>query len=198
VKQTTSVEALMNIIQKYADINNVDSLQKELKQYLYKPASVITEMIKPSLMAILKCENIQLVEKVKDWQEAIRVAAEPLRRDGSITDNYVHAMIQTVNKMGPYIVVGPKVAIPHARPEDGVNKLGMSFLKLTHCVPFSDERKHDVQMVIVLATIDGDTHLKALSQLSDMLSNETNIKNISEAKDANLIFELVKAYSNEK
>jgi mannitol operon transcriptional antiterminator len=197
-KQTTSVEALMNIIRKYAEINNEDSLQKELKQYLYKPASVMTEMAKPSLMEILRYESIQIIEGVKDWQEAIRLAAEPLTRDGSITDHYIHAMIQTVKKMGPYIVVGPKVAIPHARPEDGVNKLGMSFLKLTHCVPFSDERKHDVQMVIVLATIDGDTHLKALSQLSDMLSNETNIKNISQAKDSNLIFELVKAYSNEK
>ncbi len=31
-------------------------------------------------------------------------------------------MIANVNKFGTYIVIAPKVAMPHSRPEDGVNK----------------------------------------------------------------------------
>ena len=41
-------------------------------------------------------------------------------------------MINNVKEIGSYIVIAPKVAIPHARPEDGTNKLGISFLKLEH------------------------------------------------------------------
>ncbi|MFB8734775.1 PTS sugar transporter subunit IIA [Bacillus sp. SL00103] len=37
-------------------------------------------------------------------------------------------MIQSVDQNGPYIVIAPQVAIPHARPEDGVNELSMSLM----------------------------------------------------------------------
>jgi mannitol operon transcriptional antiterminator len=185
----------MNIIQKYTDVRNEEGLQKELKQYLYKPVRAQIERQKPSLNDLLKKENIQLQTEVKNWEEAIWVAAEPLKQDGSITDDYINAMVQNITKMGPYIVIAPKVAIPHARPEDGVNKLGLSFLKLAEVVPFSDKEIHDVQLVIVLAAIDGDTHLKAISQLTNMLTNKENIKKILEMESSDSIFEMVKSYS---
>jgi mannitol operon transcriptional antiterminator len=195
-KPAISMEALMDIIHKYADIHNEEGLQKELKRYLAKPAAVIKETRKPSLREILKTDNIQIINEVKNWLEAIRMAAEPLKQNGSVTDDYIEAMIQNIMNMGPYIVIAPKVAIPHARPEDGVNKLGMSLLKLENSVPFSDDEKHNVQVVIVLAAIDGETHLKALSQLTTMLSNETNMIEILKANRPNRIFELIEAYSN--
>ncbi|WP_223593905.1 BglG family transcription antiterminator [Neobacillus bataviensis] len=194
-KHTTSAEAIMNIIKKYADVYNEESLQKELKQYLYKPAAVSIETEKPLLMDLLKKENIQIIEDVKDWQEAILVASQPLKNVQAITDNYIEAMIQTIRKMGPYIVISPKVAIPHARPEDGVNRLGMSLLKLTKSVPFSEKGTHDVQLIIVLAAIDGDTHLKALSQLTNMLSNESTKQEIIKAESSEEIFQYIKVYS---
>lgn len=39
-------------------------------------------------------------------------------------------MIQKVESFGPFIHICPDVALPHARPEDGVNQLGMSLLKI--------------------------------------------------------------------
>jgi len=92
-------------------------------------------------------------------------------------------------------VIAPKVAIPHARPEDGVNKLSMSLLKLSKAVPFSEKSKHAIQIVIVLAAVDGETHLKALSQLSKMLSDKKNSNQILLANSPEEIFELVNAYS---
>jgi mannitol operon transcriptional antiterminator len=194
-QQRTSIEAVMSIVQKYAKVMDEESLQRELKKYLYQPANTSKEMPKPDLKDLLKVENIQVAESAPDWKEAIRLAAKPLLNDGAITNVYIRAMIDTLVKMGPYIVVSPKVAIPHARPEDGVNRLGMSLLRLEKSVPFSDQETHDVQLIIVLAAIDGEAHLKALSQLTNMLSDKDTKEKLIAGDQKERIFELIKAYS---
>ncbi|MEH7299145.1 BglG family transcription antiterminator [Neobacillus drentensis] len=194
-KQNSSIEALMEIIRRHTDVLDKEGLQQELKQYLYKPEKVVKEVGKPSLRDLLQLRRIQLKNEVSDWKEAIQVASEPLLQEGLITDKYVEVMISNVNNMGPYIVIAPKVAIPHARPEDGVNKLSMSLLKLSKTVPFSEKSKHAIQIVIVLAAVDGETHLKALSQLSKMLSDQKGTNQILLANSPEGIFELVNAYS---
>lgn len=194
-QQRTSIEAVMSIVQKYAEVIDEESLQRELKKYLYQPVNSSKEVVKPDLKDLLKKENIQVAEDVSDWKEAIRLAAQPLLKDKAITNVYIRAMIDTLVKMGPYIVVSPKVAIPHARPEDGVNRLGMSLLWLEHSVPFSDKGTHDVQLLIVLAAIDGEAHLKAISQLTNMLSDQTVKEKLLAAGSRESIYELIKAYS---
>jgi mannitol operon transcriptional antiterminator len=194
-KQNSSVDALMEIIQKHAKVLDKESLQQEIKQYLYKPEKVVREVGKPSLKDILKEEFIQIRSVVTDWKEAIRTAAEPLWKNGCITEDYIQAMIENIVKMGPYIVIAPKVAIPHARPEDGVNELSMSLLKLRNTVPLTDQKIHDIHLVIVLAAIDGETHLKALSQLTELLSEEKNMREMTLAETSNEIFNLISKYS---
>jgi mannitol operon transcriptional antiterminator len=195
VQQRTSTEAIMEIVQKYAEIIDEDSLRGELRKYLYQPAVTIKEVSKPSLKDLLKKNHIQVAEKVSGWREAVRLAAEPLVEKGSITEGYVQAMISTLLKMGPYVVVSPKVAIPHARPEDGVNKIGMSLLKLQQSVPFTDKGTHEVKLIIVLAAIDGDTHLKALSQLTNMLSDKKANSQILKMESPESIFNLITTFS---
>jgi mannitol operon transcriptional antiterminator len=195
-QQRTSTDAIMEIIQKYAEIIDEDSLRGELRKYLYQPAVTLKEVSKPSLEDLLKKKHIQVVQKVSGWREAIQLAAEPLIKNGSITEEYIQAMISTLLKMGPYVVVSPKVAVPHARPEDGVNKIGMSLLKLQQSVPFTDKGTHEVKIIIVLAAIDGDTHLKALSQLTNMLSDKKANSQILKMESPERIFDLITTFSN--
>jgi mannitol operon transcriptional antiterminator len=196
MQQRTSTEAILEIVQKYAEIIDEDSLRGELRKYLYQPTVTIKEVSKPSLKDLLKKTHIQVAEKVSGWREAVQLAAEPLVEKGSITEGYVQAMISTLLKMGPYVVVSPKVAIPHARPEDGVNKIGMSLLKLQQSVPFTDKGTHEVKLIIVLAAIDGDTHLKALSQLTNMLSDKKANSQILKMESPESIFNLITTFSN--
>lgn len=194
-QQRTSIEAVMAIVQKHAKVIDEESLQRDLKKYLYQPVKTIREMTKPHLKDLITIENIQVTESVPDWKEAIRLAALPLLKDSTITNVYMRAMIDTLEKMGPYVVVSPEVAIPHARPEDGVNKLGMSMLRLEKSVPFSAEGTHEVHLIIVLAAIDGEAHLKALSQLTNLLSNKDAKEKLIAESSAESIFEWIEAYS---
>ena len=83
-------------------------------------------------------DHIELNVRAANWQEAIYAAAKPLERSGAITKNYAEAMIASVHEYGPYIVLAPGVAIAHARPEDGVNELSVSFIQLAEPIPFGN------------------------------------------------------------
>ncbi len=141
-------------------------------------------------------ETIQFASHATDWKEAIKTAAKPLLTNEQITPSYIDAMIKSVEELGPYVVIAPGIAIPHARPEEGVNKLGMSLLRLDEAVPFSPKEKHQVKLLIVLAAVDHDQHLEALTQLSELLSEEENLKVIYGAKEKEEIIKLVTKYSN--
>ncbi len=71
------------------------------------------------LKDLLTADRIQFTDDKLDWREAIRLASAPLIEDGSITQNYVRAMIDSIETTGPYIVLTPGVALPHARPSEG-------------------------------------------------------------------------------
>ncbi|PFA63057.1 hypothetical protein CN378_18660 [Bacillus sp. AFS015802] len=184
-------DLLMDVIKRHATVHEEDALKRELVQLLEQTTPTIKELRKPMLNELLTEQTIQLKERVTSWEEAIRIASEPLVDQQSIRPDYVDAMITNVKELGPYIVIAPNIAIPHARPETGVEQLGMSFLRLEEPVYFSEKEKHRAQLIIVLAAIDNQTHLKALAQLTELLSNESNVERLIAASDQETVIELI-------
>lgn len=66
----------------------------------------------------LSASSIALNQRADDYKEAIRIGGNLLVNDGKATPEYASAMIDAVQEFGPYIVIAPGIAMPHARPED--------------------------------------------------------------------------------
>ena len=92
------------------------------------------------LTELLNIDTIQIADKVDTWQDAIRLASAPLLQQDKIENRYIQAMIQSIEKHGPYVVLTPKVALPHSRPTDGVKVLSMSLLHLHTPVLFAPDK----------------------------------------------------------
>lgn len=196
IPKLANIDAIMSIVQRHAQIKDEGKLLQELKTYFQNEKEMKNEVDqRPMLNEVLTVDKIQFAERADSWQEALQIAAEPLLADGSINQKYIDAMIDNVNKMGPYIVIAPGIALPHARPEEGVRKLGMSFLQLKQCCSFSEKEEHQVSLIFVLAAIDNDTHLKALSQLSKMLSDGSNLEKLRMAQSADEVLAIINQYS---
>lgn len=60
----------------------------------------------------------------------VEVSGRLLVDAGAVERRYIGAVPRTVEKLGPYAVIAPGVAIPHARPEDGANRVGLSLVVL--------------------------------------------------------------------
>lgn len=189
--QTSSVQAVLDIVRKYAEITDEAGLMEELNCYMSAGRSWMLEKPKPSLSDLLTGDMISVEEQAADWQAAIRTAAGPLLKQGYIENRYVDEMIAKVETLGPYIVVAPGIAIAHAKPQDGVLRLGISLLQLNHPVSFSKESRHQVHTVLVLASIDSETHLKALSELTSLLREPESLARLKQAKTKQQIIQQI-------
>ncbi|MGE7715201.1 Transcriptional antiterminator [Priestia megaterium] len=191
-----TTQAIMGIIKQHANIQDEPALLANLKLVIQQSKKMVREDKKPMLHEVLQEPFLQLTDSADDWKSAVRLAAKPLLNYEYIEPSYVEAMIKSVEQLGPYIVIAPKVALPHARPEQGVNRVGMSMLRLKEPVYFSTEKQHGAQLIIVLAATDNETHLKALSQLSMMLSENDNIDKLIAMNTKQEMLALIEAYSN--
>ncbi|SFP34608.1 BglG family transcription antiterminator [Salibacterium halotolerans] len=148
----------------------------------------------PVLENVLKSEFIQLDVPAEDWMDAIRIGGRPLVEHHMVEPKYIDAMIQMVTENGPYVVLDKGVAMPHARPEEGVNELCLSFVRLSTPVHFGHEANDPVQLVFCLGSTDAETHLRALRQLVTAL-NEENSKSTFMTGDSEDILQTIKEAS---
>ncbi|REJ11074.1 PTS sugar transporter subunit IIA [Halobacillus trueperi] len=133
--------------------------------------------------------NIHFLKSVNSWEEAISESATPLLDDGSITPKYVEDMIENVHKNGPYIVIVPGIAMPHAKNEGGVVKTGISLLKLEEAVPFPENKK--VNLLFTLAAEDTSGHLDLISDLSSLLIEDEVREKLEQANSEEEILDLL-------
>lgn len=191
-EDVVSIDELMGIVAKYTTIKNEEGLKNELIHYLF--AQNHQQVLGgDSLTDLLKEELIQQVDSVSNWQDAVRLAAQPLLAHGYIEESYIQAMIASIKETGPYIVLAPKVAVPHASPDAGVHQLGISLLQVKEPVDFSEDHDDDkkVQLIFVLAAVDSTAHLRALQELALILDDEEAIDSLIAASDPRKILAII-------
>ncbi|MBZ8172083.1 PTS sugar transporter subunit IIA [Staphylococcus cohnii] len=142
-------------------------------------------------LEILSSDKVQVIEQVESWREAINIAASPLREQGYFQQAYIDDMIHSVEKLGPYIVIAPEIAIAHARPNNNVKKIGLSLLKLNQHINFSEEG-HYASLVFVLSAIDNEGHLEVLRSLATTLGNQQTVNNLLKAQTSSEIINIFK------
>lgn len=137
---------------------------------------------------ILKKENVQILDGVSSWQEAIYVSTRNLVEKGYVTNKYPQKIIELTKKYGAYYVLGPDVALVHARPEDGVIHKQLAITLFRRPVKF--EGKEDkVRLIIALAAEDSQSHLEVLQQIAEILSDTKKLQSVIKADNADNLYE---------
>ncbi len=121
------------------------------------------------LSDILKKEYIRINESCKDWEDAIRHAGNILLEKGIVTQEYIDSVIKSVKLFGPYVVVAKGIAIPHCLGSMGVNENAITLMTLKNPVNFGNPKNDPVYYVILFANTDFDSHIEALSAVSELL-----------------------------
>lgn len=127
------------------------------------------------LHKMLNTSRIRIDVYASDWEEAIELGGDILIRENIIEPRYLVAVKETKKKIGPYIVVAPGIAISHSLPENGVNELGMSLIRLKDPVDFGHKTNGPVKLLFTLAATDKNAHLKALRQLMHIFLNKNDL-----------------------
>ncbi|UZX31456.1 BglG family transcription antiterminator [Lactobacillus helsingborgensis] len=149
---------------------------------------MLSEVTNESLIRL----NIEAV----NWKDAIRKSADPLVKNGYATENYVNGMIKTTEESGPYIVISKGVALPHARPELGAKKIGITVTTLKTPINFGNKSNDPVQFIFALCAVDNKSHLKAMSELVNFISDQNFLKSlVKETRPAN-VYTLIKKFES--
>ncbi|MGT2933708.1 BglG family transcription antiterminator [Streptococcus catagoni] len=190
IGQDLETEQLMSTIGQYATVNQEEELRFALRKLLRHELK--RKDLRPVLDELITEQTYQVSSETLGWKDAIRQAAQPLLESGQIKETYPEAMIAKVEEFGPFINLGKGIAIPHARPEDGVNAVGMSMLVLEKPIYLLDDPKQEIFLLICIAAIDNETHLKALSHLTTILRDKKQVQALLDSRSYEDIKEIIK------
>ncbi|EMF0076996.1 PTS sugar transporter subunit IIA [Enterococcus hirae] len=108
-------------------------------------------------------------KEITDWKEAVAESCQLLLDKKLIDQSYVDEIIQCVEEHGPYIVIVPKVAMPHSSADsEGAYGTAISFTKMKRPIQFDQEEK-SASLFFTLAAKNVDQHMENIQKLSELL-----------------------------
>lgn len=153
---------------------------------------VVKEIGVIQLLELITKDLIQLNIEATDREDAIRKAAQPLVDANKITDSYIDGIIKSMKESGPYFVIIPHVAMPHARPEEGAleNAIGITTLKTP--IEFMNASNDPVKYVLTLSATGNDEHLETLASLAELVEEDSFFELLDKATSAQEVIDYLK------
>ncbi|MGZ7441088.1 BglG family transcription antiterminator [Paenibacillus sp. TH7-28] len=188
------IDEVMSIIKKYAKVTSEAMLSGELLSYFTQIENFTPKGEEELMLNDLIDEKlVKLKVPAKNREEAIRQSASVLVENGKTTQEYVDAMVDAAKESGAYIVITKHVALPHARPKAGAKEIAIGIATLEKPVAFGHQDNDPVKYVISLSAVDSNSHLRAMSELAELLEMDEFFKTLDNARNAGEVIDFIKA-----
>lgn len=138
--------------------------------------------------------NISIVEQTQDWQSAVALAVQPLIETGAVEPRYLQAIYDMHREIGPYYVLGEGIAMPHARPEEGVIRTALSLVIINNGVEFHSEDNDPVYIVFALAAIDSNSHIEMIASLSHLFCDDEVVEKLRNCRSKDAVLQAIEQY----
>ena len=127
-----------------------------------------------------------------DWEDALGKAVALLQADQRVTAGYLAEVLAANQKLGPYFVIAPGIAIAHAAPSQSVRETGMSLLRLEDPVQ-SGSANDPVDLVFAFCAVDSDSHVDLLASFAQVMSTPGNVNMLRTEPDLDIVRNLLTA-----
>jgi PTS system ascorbate-specific IIA component len=141
-------------------------------------------------METIALKNIRCKVSVTDWKDSIKKVGDLLVSDQTITEEYISAMIDSVNTYGPYMVLMPGFALVHAAPSKAVKKDGLALITLKDPVNFGCNND-PVKVVMCLACVDKHSHMETIQKVGRKLMSDGIIEELTKCTNEEEIYQLI-------
>lgn len=169
-------------------------IENTAMEFLHKDHTAQKQVDLPYLHQFLTEDFIQLDISCDNWQDAVKKSGKRLLDMGYISESYIEAMIHNIKVNGPYIIISPEFAMPHADLDAGSYKTGMNLIRLTESVNFGKDQSAITKFVCCLCAVDYKTHIKALINLINILANEKFRKELKAASTPKQAARIIREY----
>ncbi|HEY3589443.1 MAG TPA: PTS ascorbate transporter subunit IIA [Buttiauxella sp.] len=136
--------------------------------------------------------SICLNAEAETWQEAVKIGVDMLVAADVVEPRYYQAILDGVERFGPYFVIAPGLAMPHGRPEEGVKKNGFALVTLKMPLVFNHEDNDPVDILITLAAVDANAHQEVgIMQVVNLFDEEANFERLRACTTAQQVLDLI-------
>lgn len=132
-------------------------------------------------------DKINVINAIDNWKNAVRLSAEPLLAQGYMVEHYIEAIFKSHEEFGPYYLLAPGLAMPHARPEQGALRNGLSLLHIKEGISFGSTENDPVYVVIMLCARSGNEHITMIGELAELFSDRQKLERLLKADDIKAI-----------
>jgi len=138
--------------------------------------------------------NINIIEHADNWQSAVALAVQPLIDVGAVEARYLQAIYDMHREIGPYYVLGEGIAMPHARPEEGVIRTALSLVIVQNGVEFHSEDNDPVYIIFALAAIDSNSHIEMIASLSHLFCDDEVVQKLRGCQSKKHVLQAIRQY----
>lgn len=142
------------------------------------------------LKELLPMHRINKINEELSRDDGISVAVGTLIKDGIVQKEYTDEIKEQLEKFGPYMVISPHIALIHASNKYVNQGAGFTITYFEKGINFNHNTNDTVHLIITIATINSQIHLKGLSQLSELLMDSKK-RDLCLSGDINEIKKLV-------
>lgn len=143
------------------------------------------------LKKLLDNNLVAINEESLNWEEAVALSGQLLKEEGYIDDSYIKEIVENVKTHGPYIVLVPGIAMPHATVgAPGIFKTGMSLTIFKENIKFDEDK--EAQLFFTVCTNDNEAHMENITKLMEFLMDEETVSKLKKADTLDDVRKLVK------
>ena len=187
-------ESLFDVMKKYTDPSRYEELRQDLLRCLSGTGQGDTALPdlaeKPGILQLLSSAGIIFGEDVFSWTDSVYRAGAPLVENGSVSERYLDTIINQTTYYGSYMFITNEIMLAHAKPENGVNRLGLSLGVFRRPVPFPGGRQ--ARLIFVLAAEDNERHFRVLNELLETAQDEDFVSQLVSAENADDVVDILR------
>lgn len=135
--------------------------------------------------------RVEVIEEVESWEEAVKIAANPLLKDKCITENYLEQIKNNILKEPNRFLVDHDIILAHSRPSEEVKNNGLSFLKINQGVIFPKINKK-IKLIFVISALSTRHHMDWLQRFAKIMDDLEMVEKINKETKKDEIIKIFK------
>lgn len=126
--------------------------------------------------------SVTRLEKIDHWKEAIHCSLFPLIACGLVNENYEQAVIEQIEKFGPYCILRPGLALIHGPVCPDTKKIGIHVTIVDEPIFFQHSVK-PVHILIGVCAPDASAYMELVKELVKLLRPKNIVSQLMKMDD---------------
>lgn len=185
------INDLLTIAKKYIPEDKMDAFENELQNYYshLQVQQVPKNDYGLGLLHYLQLSHIQICQEAVEWEDALITSCQPLLDNGSITQEYIDAILYDQKECHLYMFLSEGLVLAHSSIDKGVNDIDVALTTFKEPVLFNNGRQ--AQIIIGMCATDQTKHIRILNDIIEIFSKKKSLEKLANMNTTAEIYQYI-------